>query len=126
MKRAKKAKTKSVYQQYDIWWANLPELPDSHVMYGMCPVLIASNNMVNTHNEVMTVVPLTTRIEKRQMPTHVLIYGVAGLRQTSRALCEQPMSLDKSELVEKIGSVTDWYQRISIQHALAVQLGLGA
>lgn len=45
MKKAKKSKTKSVYQQYDIWWANLPELADSHVMYGMRPVLIVSNNV---------------------------------------------------------------------------------
>ena len=47
-----------------------------------------------------------------------------GLSSGSIAMCEQIMSLDKSCLLRRIGTVYDWYDRLTIQHALATQLGI--
>ena len=34
------------------------------------------------------------------------------------------MALDKSCLIRRLGEVSDWYDRLAIQHALAEQLGI--
>lgn len=53
---------------------------------GMRPVVVVSNNKVNKHSTVITVVPLSTKIYKKQsLPTHVFIsaYKAEGLEQHS-------------------------------------------
>ena len=47
-----------------------------------------------------------------------------GLSSGSIAMCEQIMSLDKSGLLRRIGTVYGWYDQLAIQHALATQLGI--
>lgn len=124
--KKKKATDFKICHQYEIWFADLPVLVGNHIIYGKRPVIIVSNDNSNEHSPLVTAVPLTTQIQKRQRPTHVLIYGEVGLRQTSRALCEQPISLDKFRLLERVGEVNNWFTRSSIRHALLVQLGLTA
>lgn len=110
-------------KQYDIWLADIPAPKDSHVQHGRRPVVIISNNLANTHSPVVTVIPLTSQMNKHQLPTHVYLWG-QGLDRASIALCEQVMALDKSCLIRRLGEVSDWYDRLAIQHALAEQLGI--
>lgn len=42
----------------------------------------------------------------------------------SIAKCEQVIALDKCCLVRRVGEVSGWYDRLAIQHALALQLGI--
>lgn len=55
-------------KQYDIWLADIPAPKDSHVQHGRRPVVIISNNLANTHSPVVTVIPLTSQMNKHQLP----------------------------------------------------------
>ena len=115
--------TSLAVNQYDIWLADIPALKDSHIQYGRRPVVIVSNDAANAHSPVITVVPLTTQMHKHHLPTHVYLAG-QGLNRASIALCEQVMALDKARLLWRIGIVYKAFDRLSLNHALAVQLGI--
>ena len=110
---------------FEIWMANIPVRKNSHVQHGIRPVVIVSNNAANVHSPVVTVVPLTTKLQKCHLPTHVLLQE-QGLNRSSLALCEQILSLDKTCLIRRIGFVYKGFDRFAIHHALAVQLGMAA
>lgn len=111
-------------QQFEIWLAALPSLPDSHVQKGYRPVLVVSNDVANRVSPVVTVIPLTSR-NKKPLPTHVYLRG-QGLQYDSIVLCESIMSLDKARLATRIGYVYKPYDRLAIRHAICVQLGMAA
>ena len=112
-------------KQYEIWVAELPSLPESHIQRGRRPVIIVSNGHANAHSPVVTVVPLTSRPKKSIIPTHVAIRNWS-LDKTSLALCEQVMPLDKHRLLRRVGYLHGWFEQMAIQHALSFQLGLAA
>ena len=106
----------------ELWLANLPVTP-GHVQHGTRPVVIVSNDVANNYSPIVTAVPLTSNHKAATLPTHVCLRGY-GLAATSIAKCEQVMALDKSCLIRRLGEVSDWYDRLAIQHALAEQLGI--
>lgn len=108
-------------EQYDIWLADIPAPEGSHIQYGRRPVVIISNNLANAHSPVVTVIPLTSRLNKHQLPTHVYL-----LDRASIALCEQVMALDKTHLLRRMGIVHKAYDRMALRHALSIQLGMEA
>ena len=108
----------------EIWFAELPVNP-GHVEHGKRPVLIVSNDTANKFSPIITIVPLTSKTYRVHLPTHVFLQGY-GLSRNSLACCEQVMSLDKSCLVARLGEVGGWFDRMAIQHALAIQLNLAA
>ena len=110
-------------KQYDIWLADIPVMKASHIQNGHRPVVIVSNDLANTNSPVVTVVPLTARLRKLHLPTHVYLWG-QGLDRASIALCEQVMALDKTHLLRRMGIVHKAYDRMAIRHALTVQLGM--
>lgn len=112
-------------KQHEIWLGNIPASDGDHVQHGFRPLLVVSNDTANTHSPVVTVVPLTSQMNKHRLPTHVLLRE-QGLYKNSIALCEQIITLDKSHLVRRIGFVYKSFDRIAIRHALAVQLGMAA
>lgn len=93
---------------------------------GMRPVVVVSNNKANKHSTVFTVVPLSTRIYKKQnLPTHVFVsaYRSEGLEQHSIALCEQVTALNYDRIIESIGKV-DEETLARITEAVQVQVGV--
>ena len=90
---------------------------------GTRPVVIVSNDIANNFSPIVTVVPLTTNRKASTLPTHVCLRGYV-LSATSIAKCEHVMALDQSRLIRRLGEVSDWYDRLAIQHALAEQLGI--
>ena len=53
---------------------------------------------------IITVVPLTAKLNKRPLPTHVLIHKWnSGLSKTSLALAEQIETVEKDRLGDWIG-----------------------
>lgn len=122
MKNSNLTVTPDFARSMEIWLAELPAVP-GHVQHGVRPVVIVSNDVGNTFSPVVTVVPLTSNRKKSTQPTHVCLCG-CGLSVTSIAQCEQVMALDKSCLLHRMGEVSQWFDRLAIQHALAVQLGI--
>ena len=113
-------------KRFEIWEANLPDVAGSHVQHGrrhLC--VIVSNDAANAHSPVVTIVPLSSKLRKKRLPTHVPVHAPA-LTQESFAVCEQIITLDKANLISTIGCVQDSSERIQLERALEVQLGIAA
>ena len=92
----------------EIWMADLGEKSGS-VQSGRRPVLIVSNDKNNRYSSVVNIMPMTTKINKRNLPCHVELYNYErfGLNAPSTIMVEQLTSIDKSNLLFKIGKIDD-------------------
>lgn len=105
----------------EIYMARLYQDGESSLQSGIRPVLIVSNNKANEFSPVITVLPLTSKLKKRKLPTHVFVEG-CGIRQ-SIVLVEQIMSLDQSRLIRKMGRLRPEFNQ-AIKRAIEIQLSL--
>ena len=106
----------------DIYYADLGGTVDCRIS-GTRPVLIVSNDIVNKHSQVITVIPLTTKLKKRYMPTHIILRPKdSGLKQPSMILAEQVRSLDKASLRSYAGRISKPAIMETVSRALAEQL----
>lgn len=86
----------------DIFMTDLPDDMEGSLQSGSRPVLVISNNVANHHSPIITIIPLTSRTNKRPLPTHVVINGhKCGLKKQSVVLAEQIMSINKRQLKKK-------------------------
>lgn len=122
-----KKQLKSKYSRGDIVIANLGYFKPSHKQHGTRPVIIVSNNLANAYSSIVTVVPLTSKVNKKpDLPTHVLInFEESGLQKNSIAMAEQVSSIDKYKLHKKVGHVDDIVMK-RVTKALNVQIGVYA
>lgn len=109
--------------KYDIWLADLPALPESHVQCGMRPVIVVSNDTANRYSPLITIIPLTTNLARADIPTHTVIRS-RFLNGPSMALCEQIMTIDKTLLKNRMGALEHLHERLAIHHCVQVQLDL--
>ena len=111
----------------DIYNIDFGHHGESHKQSGIRPAVIVSNNKANTNAPVVTIVPLTARIwKKNHLPTHVQIppdIGT-GLLKPSMALAEQVETLDKSRLGERVGEIRDAEVMEQLTIALQIQIGV--
>ena len=101
---------------------------ETSIQSGIRPCVVMSNDMANKHSPVITVVPLTSKIHKKEyLPTHVFLNGYrnTGLDRHSLALCEQITSVAFSDILEVAGRVSK-RKLAEIGHAVKVQCGLVA
>ena len=112
-------------RKYDIWLADLPAVPESHVQSGVRPVIVVSNDTANRYSPLISIVPLPSTLKRADIPTHTVIHS-RFLRYPSMALCEQIMTIDKSRLMDRIGAVECLHERLAVRHCMQVQLGLVA
>lgn len=71
---------------------------------GVRPCVIVDNRMACVFSPCIHCVPLTSQ-DKKHMPLHYTLNG-HGLYKESIALCEQYTLVDKSQLTELIGNIT--------------------
>jgi mRNA interferase MazF len=110
----------------DVWLVNFGANNNSRIQGSIRPAIVISNDKCNSASPVITVIALTSNIEKfitKRMPTHVFISKDCGLEVDSVALCEQPRSIDKAQLLNKICQV-DHETMLDIEKAIKVQLGM--
>lgn len=69
---------------------------------GIRPVLIVQNNKGNRYSPTTIVIPITSSLSKKELPTHISLDNTKGLEKKSMALIEQIRTLDKSRLLTKI------------------------
>lgn len=108
----------------DIWYADLGSHPGTSVQGGCRPVFVMSNDKANEHSETLTVVPLTSRLKKSYLPTHVALSAADCLSlEPSMALAEQVTTVGKPVLRSFVGRVNA--EKIQeIERAVEVHLGL--
>lgn len=91
-----------------------------NIQIGLRPCIVVSNNICNEFSPTITVVPLTTR-RKNNLITHCDIFTAP---QHSIALCEQISTINKSQIREKLGTLTmDEIQKV--KNCIKIQLNLG-
>lgn len=107
----------------DIFIAVLDEVSEGSLQAGVRPVLIVSNDKANEHSPVITVVPITSKMTKKKLPTHVLIER-CGLSCPSVALAEQITSISKSKLMRRMGGIQKTVYEMRVKRAIEIQLSL--
>ena len=105
----------------DIFYADLSPSQGSE-QGGLRPVVILQNNVGNKHAPTTIVAPITSRLGKRQLPTHIKFNG-CGLAKDSIILMEQIRTVDKGRLKQKMGCLTNEKWEV-VNEAIKVSLGL--
>jgi mRNA interferase MazF len=96
-----------IYKRGDVYMANLPKIENSHIQYGVRPVIITSNEPALNNAPVIQCIPVTSKVDsKSNIPVHVRLYNESFLRP-SMALVELEGLVDKSRLIKKIGTLTE-------------------
>ena len=107
----------------DIYYADLRPVIGSE-QGGIRPVLILQNNVGNRHSPTVIAAPITSKMGKPRLPTHVCLNRQAnGLSCGSVILLEQLRTIDKSRLRERVGAL-DTSEMKQIDWALGVSVGL--
>ena len=105
----------------DILYIDIPyDVSKPHKQTGKRPCVVVSNDANNKFNSIIFYVPLTSK-DKKYIPTHAKMTKTNCLPKDSIALCECLDSVDKSFILEKIGTVSE-DDMINIENAMDVQL----
>ena len=108
----------------DMFYADLPPGVESE-QFGNRPILILQNDTGNKHSSTTVIAAIITgqTAKKAKLPTHCHIKAQQGLGRDSLVLLEQLRTIDKSRLMEYIGTL-DSESMSRVDKALAVSVGL--
>ena len=110
-------------QRGDLYFASLDPVTGSE-QGGSRPVLIVQNDVGNRYSPTVIALPVTSRVTKAHLPTHVLLpAALCGLPVDSVVLAEQIRTLDKRRLHEYIGKLPGNLQS-AVDEALKMSLYL--
>jgi mRNA interferase MazF len=100
---------KKVFQKGDIWLVNLNYYKienQTSRQYGIRPMVITSSEIANLYSPIIDATPVTSNLEKNNLPVHVFISKECGLLNDSLALVEQDQPVDKSCFFRLVGRCT--------------------
>lgn len=106
----------------DIFYADLGHTVGSE-QRGTRPVLIIQNDIGNRHSPTVIVAALTSKVNKRRLPTHVEVNVDCGLKEKSLIMFEQITTIDRQRLRDYVGTVGD-ATIAEINTAIKISLGL--
>ena len=107
----------------ELYYADLRTVVGSE-QGGIRPVLILQNNMGNRHSPTVIAAPVTSKMGKARLLTHVsLNKHSSGLHCGSTILLEQLSTIDKSRLKGRIGMLSEPEMK-RIDWALGISIGL--
>jgi mRNA interferase MazF len=95
----------------EIWWANLPDPVGSEPGYRRPVLVIQDDTFTQSRISTIIVVIITSNIQLAEAPGNILLpRGISGLSRDSVANISQIFTIDKTFLVERIGSLPDYLQ----------------
>ena len=107
----------------DIYFAELNPVQGSE-QGGMRPVLVVQNDVGNNYSPTTIVLPITSRLQKTKLPTHVaLSRQESGLTRDSVVLAEQIRTIDKVRLQQKVACL-DAITMNRINQAMEISMGI--
>lgn len=112
-----------LFKRGEIYFVELPSVSGS-VQQGKRPVLVIQNDRGNEFSPNLIVLSLTTKVNKRKLPTHVRIGTEHGLRYESDVQCESIITLDK-RLVSFDSYITTLPEEKMQEVDRALQISLG-
>ena len=109
----------------EIYFANLGNFKKTQIQTGVRPVAIISNNKGNIYSPTVIVAPLTSKVKKQELPIHTELTKdkINGLEFNSMVLLEQITTIDKNNLITKIGEICTKDMEY-IDKCLKISLGL--
>lgn len=123
-------RTKDV-RRGEVWFAELGQHPGTSVEEGCRPVLVISNDTANVKSESVTVIPMTTKMKKYYIPTHVPVPEaiLADTRPENRfrdcmLLAEQITTISRSVFRNCLGRIRDPEKMAEIEAAVLAQMGI--
>ena len=106
----------------DIYYAELnPVIGSEQGAYR--PVLVVQNNVGNKYSPTVIITPITAKLNKNPIPTHVQLLEICGLARESIALTEQIRAIDRSRLGKYIGYAGERAMS-QVDKALLISVGL--
>ena len=117
------------YRQFDIVWVDLPEIVGAlHTQKGRHPAVVLSSNSNNKNNSNITVIPISSRINKaRHLPTHLYLNlelaKTLGLYKPSVLAAENTTLVDKSMIRKIVGHVSSNELKESIKKIVNAYIG---
>lgn len=105
----------------DIFYADLSGSVGSE-QGGLRPVVVIQNDKGNRFSKTLIVAPISTRMSKPPIPTHVILPAYS-MERTSMVLLEQIRTIDKQRLGQWVCTLDQETQE-QIDQALCVSLGL--
>ncbi len=107
-----------------IYYCDIPKTAGS-VYHSRRPVLIISNNRNNFFSRCITGIPLTSKLGKNTLPTHVTIHTDCGVSRESIAMCENVCNYSKESLCDFICEIDENSEVMKqIEKALLIQVGM--
>ncbi len=94
-----------IYKRGDIYLADLGPGSGSK-QGGIRPVLNYQNNTANLYSTTITMLPITSKLKKLNLPCHVFIGKEGNLKKDSMVMCEQGSTVNKSQLLGYIGKLS--------------------
>lgn len=110
----------------DIHWVNLGD-PIGSIQGGLRPCVIIQNNKGNYYSPTVIIIPISSEVAKcGKLPTHVLLLKrqVPCLPSDSYTIAEQVKTINKFELGDYIGTITDEKLMNKIDKSLRVSMGI--
>ena len=115
----------------EVWFVELGHHGNTSVQDGCRPVLIISNDEGNQHADTICVLPMTTRLKKGYLSSHVeisqenLVHSGYGRQlEPSMILAEQITTISKSALRSYLGIIGDGKKLEEINRAVREQLNV--
>ena len=87
----------------EIYYADLSPVVGSE-QGGYRPVIILQNNKGNRYSTTVIIAPISSRLTKNPLPTHVML-ETWSLEKKSVVLLEQIRTIDKKRIKEKVGKI---------------------
>lgn len=95
----------------ELWWANLPDPVGSEPGYRRPVLVVQDDAFTQSRISTVIVVVISSNIQLAEAPGNVrLPRGVSGLPKDSVINVSQILTVDKTFLVERIGSIPDSLQ----------------
>ena len=105
-----------------IYLADLGKNEKTSVESGVRPVLVLQNNKGNKYSPTVIIAPITSKLKKWWIPTHVILNN-PSLPQKSLIMLEQIQTIEKKKLIEYKGCVS-YEEMEKIERASKISLGL--
>lgn len=109
----------------EIYWLDLTAYSQGKgsLYTGVRPILIVQNNVGNKYSPTTIIAPITSRLTKAKLPTHIEIGRESGVDKPSVVTLEQLITINKCDLGDYIGIVP--FEKVcEIDRALIISGGI--
>lgn len=100
-----------------VWWVELPTDYSTRVEGGPRPCVVISSDEYSRTSTTVVVCPLTTHLDS------FILHPKVFINKIGQVLCNQPMTIDKSQLQDYKGYLTE-VEMSAVNAALTKCLGL--